>query len=188
MNRIEDHDRQFTWRGALSRSTHVGFSRIDTFRTGYGAARGGLNLFNSPLGRKWTGRPGVDLDIGGEGRYPGAFNVNPAHMQSYNPDTLTDVGGIGLIPNRLPGSVDDIPLPSGTVGRLTLESTPILPGAGAEINRVLSPGGTATLKSGFDPSNPKTHHQPVIDAVGGDVSQTTDALGIVTTTITKSGC
>ena len=153
---------------------------IDTFRAGYGAGRGGLDLFNSPLGRKWTGRPGVHIDIGGEGLYPGAVNVNPNPVGGYVPGAE---GQLAVIPNRVSGSSTDIPFPSGTVGQLNLDNAPIGPGTGSEINRVLGSDGSVTLRG---PDSMVGDHQSVIDAVGGSVEQSVQG-GMVTTTITRSG-
>lgn len=81
----------------------------------------------------------MHVDIGGEGRYPGAINVNPMGSTS-----TTGVAG-RPIPDLVLGRGEQLPIASGTVDRVTVESAPLRPGAADEIARVLRPGGTVRL-------------------------------------------
>ena len=81
----------------------------------------------------------VHVDIGGEGRYPGAINVNPAMVTS----TTGEPGR--PIPNLVLGRAEQLPFETGVVDYVTVESAPLRAGAADEIARVLAPGGTVRL-------------------------------------------
>ena len=123
----------------------------------------------APYGGSPSGR---HLDIGGEGRYPGAINLNPG-------TTTTTTGTPGQpIPNLLPGRGENMPLPGQFATFITVENAPItparqgLPGTPAEIARVLEPGGQVRL---FHAESPRSTamHQAVVQAVGGTASSQT---------------
>jgi hypothetical protein len=121
-----------------------------------------------------SGRP-LHIDIGGEGRYPNAVNVNP--------NTVTSTTGTAgrPIPNRVAGTGQQLPFGNAVADGISLENAPILPRTATEIARVLKPGGSVRLVSPADYA--KVAHQRVIDAVWGHVQQTT-VNGITTTVIT----
>jgi hypothetical protein len=78
----------------------------------------------------------VHLDIGGEGRYPGAFNINP--FSSAVPGSPTFA--------RLVRSVgEELPIRSDSIDLITIENTPLRPGIGAEVARVLRSSGRVEL-------------------------------------------
>lgn len=81
----------------------------------------------------------IHLDIGGEGRYPGAVNVNPMGRTS-----TTGVPG-RPIPNLVVGRGEALPIADHVADLVTVESAPIRPGAADEIARVLRPGGVVRL-------------------------------------------
>jgi hypothetical protein len=81
----------------------------------------------------------VHLDIGGEGRYPGALNVNPFGLTS-----TTGTPG-REIPNLVVGRGEALPIADHVADLVTVESAPIRPGAAEEIARVLRPGGEVRL-------------------------------------------
>lgn len=81
----------------------------------------------------------VILDIGGEGRYAGAINLNPQPITS----TTGEAGRI--IPNWVPGTGNNIPLPKKVVDIIHLENAPINVDAMWEIQRVMKPRGQIYL-------------------------------------------
>lgn len=81
----------------------------------------------------------VILDIGGEGRYFGAINLNPQPITS----TTGEAGRI--IPNWVPGTGNNIPLPKKSVDLIHLENAPINLDAMWEIQRVMKPRGQIHL-------------------------------------------
>ena len=81
----------------------------------------------------------VIIDIGGEGRYLNAINVNPQALTS----TTGESGR--LIPNWLPGMGNHIPLPKNSVDLIYLENAPITKKVMKEIHRVLKINGEVKL-------------------------------------------
>lgn len=81
----------------------------------------------------------LHLDIGGEGRYPGALNVNPMGLTS-----TTGTPG-RPIPNRVAGLAEALPIADEVADLVTVESAPLRPGAAEELARVLRPGGEIRL-------------------------------------------
>jgi hypothetical protein len=81
----------------------------------------------------------IHLDIGGEGRYPGAINVNPMGLTS-------TTGAPGRpIPHLVVGRGEALPIADHVADVVTVESAPIREGAAQEIARVLAPGGEVRL-------------------------------------------
>ena len=103
----------------------------------------------------------VVIDIGGEGRYPNAINVNPSEVPSLRPG--------GTIPNRVDAFGEKLPFPDNSVDGIVIESGPINPDVIREIVRVLKPGGSIRLLS--PPEFAKEAHESVLKAVGGEMSQ-----------------
>ena len=58
------------------------------------------------------------LDIGGEGRYADAWNLNPSAVKTIGPNRGQ------MIPRRIPGRADVIPLPDHSVDQVIMERTP----------------------------------------------------------------
>jgi hypothetical protein len=85
------------------------------------------------------------LDIGGEGRHPAAWNLNPSSVRTIGP------GRGQPIPRRLAGRADAIPLPDGSVDEIIVERTPLPHAALLEIRRVLAAGGVLTLRHAVPP-------------------------------------
>jgi hypothetical protein len=86
----------------------------------------------------------VILDIGGEGRYVGAINLNPQPITS----TTGEAGHI--IPNWVPGRGDKIPFPQYSVDMIHLENAPINPATMEEMLRVMRPRGKIHLSHPHD--------------------------------------
>ena len=132
----------------------------------------------SPPQPRATTQPSVHLDIGGEGRYPNAVNVNRAR-----PDQLPHA-----VPNMVRAHGERLPFRDRCADTITLENAQIKPGTGSEIARVIKPGGTIRLVGPADVA--KTAHADIARAVGGTVTQTTTGSGdqaITTTTIIAPG-
>lgn len=81
----------------------------------------------------------IILDIGGEGRYVGAINLNPQPITS----TTGEAGRI--IPNWVPGMGIDIPFPKKVVDIIHLENAPINTDVMWEMQRVMRPRGEIHL-------------------------------------------
>ena len=109
----------------------------------------------------------VHIDIGGEGRYPDAINLNP----NYDGLPKPTVGGLG----------EQAPFKSSVADLVTVESAPLRPGTITEIARIAKPGSEIRLVHPADYA--AQNHQKVIDAVKGTATSTTDANGITTTVI-----
>lgn len=130
----------------------------------------------------------VHIDIGGEGRYPGAVNVNPQPGTSY-------AGPLGPaktpIPNRVAGFGEKLPQANHSADLITVENTPLRPGSPAEIARVIKPGGEIRLQHhpdiALNPTRTTVTHQDVVNALpnGTTVTQTTTGTGDAANTITK---
>jgi ubiquinone/menaquinone biosynthesis C-methylase UbiE len=80
------------------------------------------------------------LDIGGEGRHPEAWNLNPRRHKTFGPERGE------LIPRWIEGRGERIPLPDGSVETLIVERTPLVPATLAEIARVASPTARIILR------------------------------------------
>jgi ubiquinone/menaquinone biosynthesis C-methylase UbiE len=81
----------------------------------------------------------ITLDIGGEGRHPGAINLNRSRHK-----TLGRQRG-EPIPHLVVARADAIPLADRSVDRVIVERTPLNRSALAEIARVIAPGGVIVL-------------------------------------------
>jgi hypothetical protein len=81
----------------------------------------------------------ITLDIGGEGRHPGAFNLNRSSRKTLG-------SGRGQpIPRLIVARADAIPLADQSVQRVIVERTPLSRGALREIARIAAPGGVVEL-------------------------------------------
>ncbi len=143
------------------------------------------NGYGQPYGTPRPAAPAapkpVHIDIGGEGRYPGAVNVNPSPVTS-----TTGTAG-RPIPNRVAGTGEKLPQANQSADLITVENTPISLGAAGEIARVIKPGGEIRLVGPADYA--QVAHQRVIKALppGATVTQTTVGTGetAITTTVIK---
>jgi hypothetical protein len=85
------------------------------------------------------------LDIGGEGRHPGAWNLNPR-------TAATVAGAAGRpIPRLICGRGEAIPLADRSVDVLIVERAPIRPSVLREIARVAKPSAIAILRHAVGP-------------------------------------
>lgn len=111
----------------------------------------------------------VHVDVGGEGRYPGAINVNP---MTQRPAAVTRFAAGAQawepIPLHVRATAEALPIADHVVNTLTLESAPIRAGAASEIARVLAPGGEVFLLNPSEYADAGAH-QSVIDAIRGAI-------------------
>lgn len=112
----------------------------------------------------------VHLDIGGEGRYAGAINVNP--------NALTSTTGTPgrPIPNLVAGRGEQLPFANAIADMVTVESAPIRPGAAEEIARVLKPGGLVRLQHPAEYAMGAGIHDAVAGALGPNTTVLTREL------------
>lgn len=99
------------------------------------------------------------LDIGGEGRYENAWNLNPRSRKTIGQE-------MGLaIPSHILARAERIPLPDGCVQQIIMERAPLRRAAVFEMVRVIVPGGTITLRHNAATGlNPHCVAQQLIDA------------------------
>ena len=95
----------------------------------------------------------VVLDIGGEGRYQDAINLNPQNLT-----TTTGTSG-RPIPLWLKGVGQSIPLPDNSVDTVYLENTPLFKDTLKEILRVIRPRGNIHL------FHPKSYSDKILKMV-----------------------
>ncbi len=99
------------------------------------------------------------LDIGGEGRYENAWNLNPRSRK-----TIGREKGLAISRHIL-GRAECIPLPDGCVQQIMMERAPLRRAAVFEMVRVIVPGGTIILRHYVSSDrNPHGMAQQVIDA------------------------
>ena len=117
----------------------------------------------------------LHIDIGGEGRYPDAINVNPGMFGNKPVTSGPQPGGAGAagrpIPNLVQAPGERLPFGNQSVDVVTLQHSPIRPATVIEIARVIRPGGDIRL---VGPNTPEVlaAHQNVANAVGGNVYRT----------------
>jgi ubiquinone/menaquinone biosynthesis C-methylase UbiE len=86
------------------------------------------------------------LDIGGEGRYAKAWNLNPSRVKTIGPQRGAP------IERHIAGRAEEIPLPDGSVRWILVERTPLREAALREIARVIMPGGLIVLRHAASPT------------------------------------
>ena len=111
----------------------------------------------------------VVLDIGGEGRHPQAWNLNPSCVKTFGKDRGKP------IPRHICGRADAIPFPDRSVDRIIVERTPLRVSAFKEIARTIAPNGTIILRHARIPGrDPHTLAQRLLP---GRISQRMIRLG-----------
>ena len=113
-------------------------------------------------------RPTV-LDIGGEGRHPHAWNLNPRRHKTFGPQRGE------LIPRWIEGRGEQIPLPDGSIDVLIVERTPLAPATLAEIARVASPRARIILR--HVPVYHLDPHRLAVQVLRGAIERGTFAIG-----------
>lgn len=89
---------------------------------------------------------GLVLDIGGEGRYRRAWNLNPRTRRTIGP-----LRG-QRIPRLIQGRGECVPLPADSVDLVIVERTPLRAATIDEIRRVTKPGGWVLLRHALAPT------------------------------------
>jgi ubiquinone/menaquinone biosynthesis C-methylase UbiE len=84
--------------------------------------------------------PPFILDIGGEGRHPHAWNLNPRTCRTVAPHCGEP------IPRLIRGRAENIPLPGHCVDRVIVERVPLRRAALEEIRRVAKSGSFVILR------------------------------------------
>lgn len=89
------------------------------------------------------------VDIGGEGRHPEAWNVNPRQFKTFGPHRGDP------IPRLIRGRAEQVPLPDRQVDMIIVERAPLSRKAIDEIKRIARPGALVVLRHvrpfGLDP-------------------------------------
>ncbi len=80
------------------------------------------------------------MDIGGEGRYPDAWNLNPSRTRTLGPSKGSS------IPRHIQGKAEAIPLRDRSVELIVMERAPLRRQSIHEILRVISIKGTIVLR------------------------------------------
>ena len=86
------------------------------------------------------------LDIGGEGRYEDAWNLNPSAVRTVGPNRGEP------IQRRIPGRAEAIPLLDHSVDRIIMERTPLRRDSLYEIARIVNGRGTIVLRHAMPPN------------------------------------
>ncbi len=92
------------------------------------------------------------LDVGGEGRYADAWNLNPRVTKTLGADAGQP------IPNLIQGRAEAIPLPDASVELIVVERTPLNDRSLNEIARIATPTARIILRHARPPwSDPHQH-------------------------------
>ena len=86
------------------------------------------------------------LDIGGEGRYEDAWNLNPSAVRTVGPNRGE------LIPRRIPGRAEAIPLLDHSVDQVIMERTPLRKDSLYEIAHIVNGHGRLVLRHAMLPN------------------------------------
>jgi hypothetical protein len=116
-----------------------------------------------------TSKGPVILDIGGEGRHPEAWNLNPRSRK-----TLGQQRG-DLIPRLIQGRGECIPFPNQTVDVLIVERTPLRRATLSEMLRVASPCARIILRHAK--GHQRDPHQLAVQMLKGAVEQRMAMIG-----------
>jgi hypothetical protein len=128
-----------------------------------------------------AGKEPLHIDIGGEGRYSDAVNVNSGYFGNppvtSGPSMQGYAGTAGRpIPNVVLASGEALPFADQSIDIITLQNTPIRPGTISEITRVIKAGGEIRLVG------PKLIvedlHKQIAQRVGGNIYQVTINNGV----------
>ena len=109
------------------------------------------------------------LDIGGEGRHPQAWNLNPRRHRTLG------AGRGALISRLIQGRGENIPLRDRTVDVLIVERTPLARATLMEILRVARPAVTIILRHAR--AHRRDPHRLAVEVLGGLAEQRSVTLG-----------
>jgi len=103
------------------------------------------------------------LDIGGEGRHAGAWNVNCSLTRTLGKDAG------GPIPRLIVARADALPFPDHCVKSLIVERTPVTSASAREMSRVIQADGQILLR--HVPLPDRDRHAPALAILGGYAKQ-----------------
>ena len=109
----------------------------------------------------------ISLDVGGEGRYPEFWNVNPSRLKTLGCERGKP------IPRWVYGRVQNIPFDDNSVQNLIVERAPLMRHGVREILRVIRPGGTVVLRH----ANIMDPHEYAHSLISANVSERLVLLG-----------
>ena len=109
------------------------------------------------------------LDVGGEGRTAGAWNLNPSPFRTFGPQRGAP------IPRLIVGRGEAIPLADATVDLLIVERTPLRPATLRELLRVARPTGTIVLRHVETPGGDP--HRVALAFLPGEVTRGRTQIG-----------
>jgi len=118
---------------------------------------------------KSTRCPAFIVDLGGEGRHPEAWNLNPRSTRSFGPHAGEP------IPRLICGRGESIPLADGSVDLLIAERTPLVLATLREIRRVVKPEGTVVLRHVVGPLGDP--HRVAVRVLQGNLQTRTTRIG-----------
>ncbi len=111
----------------------------------------------------------ITLDIGGEGRHPGAWNLNPRSRKTLGPQRGEP------IPWLIRGRGERIPLADQSVDILIVERTPLRPATLTEILRVARPLARVVLRHAN--AHARDPHHLAVQMLHGAVEQRLTLIG-----------
>ncbi|HEU5019513.1 MAG TPA: hypothetical protein VFT69_16245, partial [Pseudolabrys sp.] len=85
-------------------------------------------------------QPPIILDVGGEGRHPEAWNLNPLDKRSLAPHRGEPIRRL------IRARGENIPLATSSVDLVIVERTPLRPATLREIRRIVKPGAFILLR------------------------------------------
>jgi N-acyl-D-amino-acid deacylase len=132
---------------------------------------------SSPIWPKSSLSSPLVVDIGGEGRHPEAWNVNPSPVKTLGP------GRGEPIPRLLAGRAESLPLEDQGVDVVIVEKTPLRKAALLEIARVIAPGGKVILR--HVPLPDMDCHALAKTMLPGMVTQRIEQIGSQTVQVTE---
>lgn len=109
------------------------------------------------------------LDIGGEGRHRGAWNLNPRTHRTLG------AGAGRPIPRLILGRGESIPLADHTVDVLIVERTPLRTATLLEMLRVAKPSATAILRHAITPLGDP--HRLALEVLKGRATRRVTTIG-----------
>jgi ubiquinone/menaquinone biosynthesis C-methylase UbiE len=111
----------------------------------------------------------VVLDVGGEGRHPGVWNLNPSRLRTFGPQRGEP------IPRLIQARADAIPLADDSIDLVVAERTPLRTAALRELSRVTRPDGRIILRHVVTPAGDP--HRFALQVLGEAVSRRLLKLG-----------